>query len=110
MCGGGGGCGSIIGTIGTVLGFLPGPLGLVGNVLSVGSSLFGNKSSAAPSINLPTPAAPAPAARAHTGATVSVGADAAASRVSGNRSPFNPSSASTSDNVLSGLGRGGLAI
>ncbi len=110
MCGGGGGgCGSILGTIGTVLGFLPGPLGMIGTALSVGSQLLGG-SSKSPSITIPTPAAPAPAPRAGTGPAVSLGADNAASRVSGARSPFAPPPASSSDNVLSGLGRGGLAI
>ena len=103
MCGGGG-CGGIIGTIGSVMSFIPG-LQPFGMILSAGSKLLGG--SDAPKI--PVPAAPPPAVRANGGATVQIGTDAANNRVSGTRPNAAPNPNGSQD-VLGGLGRGGLAL
>ncbi len=106
MCGGGG-CGSILGTVGSIMSFIPGmePFGMA---LSAGSKLFGSSNKApAP----PVPAAPPPVPRANGGATVQLGTDTGSGRVTGSTNPTRPPSGiATSDNVLAGLGRGGLAI
>ncbi len=112
MCGGGGGCGSILGTVGSVMSFIPG-LQPFGMALSAGSKLLGafggsgNKAAAPP----PVPAAPPPVPRANGGATVQIGTDTGAGRVTGVRNPNRPPSGiASTDNVLAGLGRGGLAL
>ena len=107
MCGGGG-CGSILGAVGSVVSMVPG-MQWLGMGMTVASKLFGsNDKSSIP--NIPTPAAPAPVPRANGGANVQVGTDTSANRVGG--AGMNPSNTAgeTSGNVLGSLGRGGLAI
>lgn len=112
MCGGGG-CGTVVGAL---LGVAAAPftgglsLATIGAAASLGgslgSALFPAKAPAMPALS--SPAAPAPTVRASNGATVSIGTDTKNSRVSGSRSGTN-SNVSSGD-VLSGLGRSGLAI
>lgn len=104
MCGGGGGCGLLK----IVAPFL-GPIGQIFSIASTAMSLFGEKPKAP---KIPEPAAPPPQNRATGGATVQVGTDAASAdnRVSGNRPPSAVGRAGQGNDVLAGLGRGGLAL
>ena len=59
----------------------------------------------------PVPAAPPPTPRANGGAQVQLGTDQGAGRVTGSINPTAPPSGiASTDNVLAGLGRGGLAL
>jgi hypothetical protein len=55
------------------------------------------------------PAAPAPIPRANGGASVQVGTDTSANRISGTVNPLSVAGDSTG-NVLGNLGAGGIAI
>ena len=103
MCGGGGGCGKIFGGLGSLLSFIPGlqPFGLA---LSAVGQLLPEPKAKTPT--LPVPAAPPPATRATGGATVAIGTDASA----GAKPRVQQGTRTSSGDVLSGLGRGGLAL
>jgi len=110
MCGGGGGCGSVLGAVGSIMSFVPGmqPFGLA---LSAGSKLLGAFGGGDKAPAPPVPAAPPPVPRANGGATVQIGTDTGAGRVTSSINPNKPPSGiASTDNVLAGLGRGGLAI
>ncbi len=108
MCGGGGGCGQVLGTVGTVMSFIPG-LQPIGMALSAGSMLLGALSSSKSGGGaMPVPAAPAPQPMVSGGAKVTVGSDAASRVAAPGYNAANPNAGG--NDPLGNLGRGGLIL